>query len=66
MNHCSRGKEISITYRCVCVCVCVHVALVIQHGTHKRHIVMSLVAPLAPPYFSTFTHKRYDFGKKSC
>jgi hypothetical protein len=25
------------------------------------HIVTSSVASLAPPYFSTLSHKRYDF-----
>ena len=27
------------------------------------HIVTSLVAPLAPPSFSTLSHKRHDFRK---
>ena len=42
-------------YIFVCVCVRVHVALLIQHATRMRHIVTSYVAPLAPPYFSTFS-----------
>ena len=46
------------------MCTCVHVSLLIQHATRMRHIVTSLVAPLAPPYFSTLSHKRYDFRKK--
>ena len=29
-----------------------------------RHVVTSFVAPLAPPYFSTLSHKRHDFRKK--
>ena len=55
---------------CVCVCVCVgdragvRVALLIQQATHMRHIVMSFVAPLVPPYFSILSHKRHDFRKK--
>jgi hypothetical protein len=52
----------------VCVrtraCACVHVALLIQHVTRMRHIVMSFVAPLALPYFSTLFQKRHDFRKK--
>jgi hypothetical protein len=40
------------------------VALLIQHATHMRHIVTSFVAPLAPPCFSTLSHKRRDFRKK--
>jgi hypothetical protein len=41
----------------------VHSALFIQYATRMRHIVMSFVAPLAPPYFSTSSHKRHDFRK---
>ena len=52
----------------VCVCVCararVYVALLIQHATRMCHIVTSFVAPLAPPYFSTLSHKRHDFREK--
>ena len=40
------------------------VALLIQHATRMCHIVTSFVAPLAPPYFSTLSHKRHDFRKK--
>ena len=42
----------------------VHVALLIQHAMCMRHIVTSFVAPLAPPCFSTLSHKRRDFRKK--
>jgi hypothetical protein len=48
-----------------CACTCVHVALFIQHATHMRRIVTSFAAPLAPPYFSTSSHKGHDFGKKT-
>ena len=42
----------------------VNVALLVQHITRMRHIVTSFVVPLAPPYFSTLSHKRRDFRKK--
>jgi hypothetical protein len=46
-NHCCHGKALRITYFCVCVCVrarvraCAfaRVALLIEHATHRRHIV---------------------------
>jgi hypothetical protein len=46
-----------------CACAYVHVALLIQHATLMRHIVTSFVAPPAPPYFSTLSHKWCDFRK---
>ena len=46
------------------VCMRVRVALLIQHAKRVRYIVMSFVASLAPPYFSTLFHKRHDFRKK--
>jgi hypothetical protein len=44
--------------------MCMHVTLLIQHVTHMHHIVMSFVAPLGPPYFSTLSHKWHDSRKK--
>jgi hypothetical protein len=38
----------------------VHVALLVQHATRMRHIVMLLVALLG----STISHKRCDFREK--
>ena len=60
-----------------CVCVCVfpgawacafayaRVALLVQHATRIRHILLSFVVSLAPPHFSTLSHKRHDFRKES-
>jgi hypothetical protein len=68
-------QEVLLIGLCVCACVLcacgyphtwaracayVHVALLIQHATRMRHIVTSFVAPLAPPYFSTLSHKWCD------
>ena len=41
----------------------VRVVLLIQHATRMRHTVTSFVAPLAPLYLSTLSHKRHDFRK---
>jgi hypothetical protein len=62
---CARACVNACPGESACACACVHVPLLIQHATRKRHIVMSFVAPLTPPYFSTFCHKRHNFrGKK--
>jgi hypothetical protein len=56
-NNCYRGKAISITYT-----ECVSVALVIQHAKRMRRIILSPVACLTVPYFSTLTRKRGGGG----
>jgi hypothetical protein len=43
-------------------CVCVHVQ---ERGRVHVHIVTSFVAPLAEPYFSTLSHKRRNFRRKT-
>jgi hypothetical protein len=78
-NNC-RGKSVSIIdlhmsvckSECACgcpgawacTCVGVRVALLILHVTRMSHFVMSFVARLAPPHFSTLSHKRHDFQKE--
>jgi hypothetical protein len=57
------GKGYPNAWMWACACVCVHVALLIQHAKRIRHI-MSLVASLAPPDFSTLSHKSHDFREK--
>ena len=40
---------------------CARVAVLIQLATRRHFVICSL---LTPPYFSTFSHKRYDVRKK--
>jgi hypothetical protein len=42
------------------VCACVGVTSIIQHATRA---ILSSAASLAPPYFSTSSHKRRAFRK---
>ena len=42
-----------------------HIDLLIEHAKRVRHFVTSFVAPLSVLRFSTLSHKRCDFRKKS-
>jgi hypothetical protein len=42
----------------------VSVALAIQHAMRTRRVTLLCVACPAVQYFSTLSHKRYDFRKK--
>jgi hypothetical protein len=47
------------------VCVRINdVALLMQHATRIRRIVMAFMARRSPTYFSTLSHKLYNFRKK--
>ena len=48
-------KAVSIKYS-----QCLSAALVIQHAKRLRRIILSSVAWLAVPYFSTLSHKRFS------
>ena len=52
-------KVLSVTY-----CECLSVALVIQRQKRMLRIILSSVAPLASPHFSTLFHKQCNFGKE--
>jgi hypothetical protein len=57
-NNFSCGKALSITY-----CECVFVALSFQYAMRIRRITLYLACP-GLSYYSTLSHKRYDFRKK--
>ena len=59
-NNCCRARAISITYS-----ECVSVTSDIQHAMRMHPIISPYVACLVlPHFFSTLSHKRYDFRKK--
>ena len=64
MCVCARARAYVRVGMCMRVLARVRAALLIQHGTCIRHIVTSFVAPLAPPHFSTLSHKQHELWKK--
>jgi hypothetical protein len=64
VNACACMLSCGYPGACACACLYVHVALLIQHATHMRHIETSFVVPRFTPKFSTVPHKRCDFREK--
>ena len=58
-NQFTVEKPLSIAY--LFVWVCVRVALLIQHTTRVRHVVICLYGSST---FFDFSHKRHDFRRK--
>jgi len=57
--HCCHIKAIIVTYSdCVCVALDTH------HAMCMRCIILSPVAYVVLPYFSTLLHKRYDLREQ--
>ena len=61
--NCVQDPIVAVEKQVLYISVCVRVALLVQHATRTRHIVTSFVAPLAPPQFSTLSHKGDDCRK---
>jgi hypothetical protein len=70
---CARTHECVSVCPCVRLCGCVgsllyararsRVALLTQHAKRMRRVILSSAASLAPPHFSSLSHKRHDFRK---
>ena len=55
-----REKGINNTYS-----ECVYVSIATQHAKRIRRIVTCGLSGPPPPYFSTLSHKRHEFRRKS-
>jgi hypothetical protein len=59
IRQCTYNTTFSVVYY-----GCVPVFFPYRFATRMRHIILSSVASLALPYFSTLSHKWHDFRKK--
>jgi hypothetical protein len=64
-NATLRHIRLAILAECITYSECVSAAVVTQHAKRMHRIILSPVACLAAPYFSTLSHKWQDFRGKN-
>ena len=60
LNHCCRGKAISLNVMSVFI-----IASVIRHAKRMRRVILPFADCLIPPYFSSYLINGANFGKKN-